>query len=314
MKRHPLAAFFVLTFLVSWSLWFIMFAVHRGTLTVSNPDAMVQQLWKWGGFSPFFVAIVVALSVHGFNGAQRLLSRFLIWRVRFRWYVVALLMPSAISLLITAGHMMVGGDGPDFSRPRVYDLKLGGFYQQYNAWTILLPMFIQNLLVGGPLNTTPIGEESGWRGFALPYLQGRYNALVSSVILGLVWGLWRWPLYWIQGADTSITGYVWVLLGVIPGAILASWIFNNTGGSLLLVLLYNNSITITDWFLASPYGVNPALTIVAFWLFALAACWWSGATRLSRLPLHRGCYESSPNVSVPVLQNLPPDSGLVAKS
>jgi hypothetical protein len=188
--------------------------------------------------------------------------------------------------------MMFGGDAPDFLLPKIYNINLTGFYQDYSALTILIPLFLQNLLIGSPVDSTPIGEETGWRGFALPHLQGRFNALSSSVILGLIWGLWRWPLSWMQAAESGSGAYAFSLLGVIPGAILATWIFNNTGGSLLLVLLYNNSLKITDWFVALPMGVNPWIPIAVFWLVAIGVVLWTGPARLSLRLLDPRCAES----------------------
>jgi membrane protease YdiL (CAAX protease family) len=211
-----------------------------------------------------------------------------------------------LSFLVTLVHMMFGGDAPDFTKPNIYQVEFTGFYQDYTAWTILIPLFLQNLFLGSALDVTPIGEETGWRGFALPHLQGRCNALVSSVILGLIWGLWQWPLYW--NIDPSVgTSYGYIFLGVVPAAVLATWIFNSTGGSLLMVLLYSNSLKMTDWFFPSAVGVHPLVTIVVFWMVAVGVILWTGPTKLTRRELGDWCVEGGSTQDIPpALKNLPP--------
>ena len=94
-----------------------------------------------------------------------------------------------------------------------------------------------------------IGEEFGWRGFALPRLQARYNALVSSLIIGLLWGIWHIPLFFIEGTAQS----KWQLQAGLIAAILVyvvfcmawsiqyTWVFNNTKGSVLLAAVMHGA-------------------------------------------------------------------------
>ena len=94
-----------------------------------------------------------------------------------------------------------------------------------------------------------MGEEFGWRGFAMPRLQARYNALVSSIIIGVLWGLWHIPLFLAKGT----TQYEWRLdAGLIPAVLLYTvftiawsiqytWVFNNTKGSVLLAAVYHGA-------------------------------------------------------------------------
>ena len=133
-----------------------------------------------------------------------------------------------------------------------------------------------------------MGEELGWRGFALPRLQGRLSALGASVALALVWSVWTLPLLGPQ----SVVGCVWslasVLLMVIPGTIFSTWIYNNTRGSLLVVVLFNHAPKITDAFLASS-AAPPMLTAASLWLVAFAIIAWAGPQNLSRPPLDEHC-------------------------
>jgi hypothetical protein len=94
-----------------------------------------------------------------------------------------------------------------------------------------------------------MGEEFGWRGFALPRLQARYNALVSSLIVGVFWSLWHIPLFFVEGTAQ----YQWGLdAGLIPAVLMYSsfvislaiqltWVFNNTKGSVLLAAVLHGA-------------------------------------------------------------------------
>jgi membrane protease YdiL (CAAX protease family) len=121
-----------------------------------------------------------------------------------------------------------------------------------------------------------IGEELGWRGFALPRLQARHEPLVASVILGLFWGFWHTPA-WIawDSTELALLPLTIMVLSTVVTAILFTWIFNRTGGSLLLVVLFHTSITSKGYFLPS----LPTLTEeVLLALIALAVVFGGGLT------------------------------------
>ena len=99
-----------------------------------------------------------------------------------------------------------------------------------------------------------LGEEIGWRGFALPRLQEAHDALVSSIVLGLFWAIWHVPM-WIA---SGIVGFYLLrsVVTITTYAILFTWVYNNTGGSLLLAWLFHTSTTITQYFLQIPLTIT----------------------------------------------------------
>ena len=103
--------------------------------------------------------------------------------------------------------------------------------------------FIYLLFLGGPLQ-----EEFGWRGYALPRLQARFNALVSSLIVGLMWGLWHLPYFFIGEAIIYQTAIFGLIISDILIAILMTWLYNNTGGSILTALIFHTTISFS-WIL-----------------------------------------------------------------
>jgi membrane protease YdiL (CAAX protease family) len=133
--------------------------------------------------------------------------------------------------------------------------------------------FVSTLILGGPL-----GEEPGWRGFALPRLQRVHGPLVGSLILGILWALWHVPLFW-SGVWTppTIPNIIMFILMTTALTIIMTWVFNNAKGSLLITMLMHASFNtfankiLTPLFPApilADYGLLPML--IGFGAAALA--------------------------------------------
>ena len=210
VRRHPLITFFVLAYPLSWLAW---------------------PLWASGlypiapvfSFAPFLAALLVLAITQGKSGIGGLLRRMVRWRVGLGWYAVALLLPAVLALAATGLNVVLGAQAPSAA-------DLGG-------WTGLLPGFAIALLIPG---LGGAWEEPGWRGFALPLLQTGRSALFASLILGVLIALWHVPL--------MVVGDVhWSDIVLIMGAVIVfNWVFNNAGGSVLIIMLMhamNNSVS-----------------------------------------------------------------------
>jgi uncharacterized protein len=84
-----------------------------------------------------------------------------------------------------------------------------------------------------------LGEELGWRGFALPYLLERYSTLVSGLILGALWAIWHFPYALTRGTFLSAVPLHWFFINLLALSVIYTWIFIHTHGSLLLALLFH---------------------------------------------------------------------------
>jgi membrane protease YdiL (CAAX protease family) len=202
VRRHPLIAFFVLAYAFSWWPW-PLYALGL------SPGAIV-------GFGPFFAAVVVLALTGGKAAVMILLRRMVRWRVAPLWYAAALLLPVAIALGATVLNVLLGARPPSSA-------ELG-------AWPRLIPTYFLLLLIPG------IGgawEEPGWRGYALPKLQVGRSALSASLILGVVWAFWHLPLMVAAVIPWSDIAYVTVQ------SVVYAWLFNNTNGSVLVVMLFH---------------------------------------------------------------------------
>lgn len=255
MKRHPLIAFFLIALVVSWACWLTLpVAVHN------DAPRAVAFLRSLGIFGPCLAAIVVVAAASGMDGIRALLGRFLIWRVKWIWYVVALLLPAAMSLLTSGLHMLFGGAAPNFSKPPVYQLFREGFFGEYNVWTIMVPLFLLTLVKNASLL-----EEVAWRGFALPRLQRGFNAWIAAVLIGLAFFAWDLPQL-VDKVGFSAKPLVAELLRGVAFSLLVTWIFNNAGGSLLLTVLFTNSYKVTGLLLAMSHDVTPLALLAGQWI------------------------------------------------
>ena len=134
------------------------------------------------------------------------------WRVEAQWYATVLLGMTTIGLLAVLLYALLGGPA--------------SFYSPAVPWFVLPFAFLFGLLFGGPLN-----EEVGWRGYALPRFQADWNALRSSLVLGILWGLWHLPVFFIAGTSQSEMPLVAFMLWVVALSILFTWVYNSTGGA-----------------------------------------------------------------------------------
>jgi len=157
----------------------------------------------------------------------------------------------------------------------VHQLPLPG---GVNPWVLLVPVFLLGGLLGGPF-----GEEPGWRGFALAKLQSRYSALVASLILGVLWGVWHLPFFFIKGTTQSTTPFLLFALSTVANSILITWVYNHTRGSVLLTLLFHNALNITALYLPlSLWTGTDWRGAVTQCLVALVVIIAAGPARLSR--------------------------------
>jgi membrane protease YdiL (CAAX protease family) len=226
MKRHPLVTFFLLVFILTWVVW-----VPRAS---GAPLGVLGQAWTW---IPAIAALLAAALTGGRGALRELGSRLVRWRVGWQWYVVVILGPAVFSLAVAGVYTLFGGSWAEAAPPAILAGPL-----------LLLPLFLAILTL-----TDGLGEELAWRGFALPRLLTRYNALVASVVLGVIWALWHLPLLWTEGNGMFHLPVWLLLLDLTAKSILFTWVFLHTRGSVLIAMLFHGA---TNLFLVSPEVVS----------------------------------------------------------
>jgi membrane protease YdiL (CAAX protease family) len=272
-----LLTFFLLAFAFSWAFWVPLALARKGRIQAPFSPAQMQVL---GAYGPAIAALIVTAMIGGMNGLRDFIGRLLAWRVRLLWYWLALFLPTAISLLNTALHMMFGGDAPNFAEPPVSRITVPPFLAAFSPWGMVVPFFVHHLFFG-----SAAAEELGWRGFVLEKLQQRRSAFKASILVGCLWVVWALPFSWTPSTPGAmVVRAILLLLGSIPASILATWIYNRTQGSLLLVILFNNSVKITDLFITPP-AASPVCAVISLWIVAVAVLRFGGLAKPLRPPL-----------------------------
>ena len=230
VSRHQLVSFFVLTYIITYAIALVsLYAVE----VPANSFFYYVMI-----FGPTISALVVSGIAGGWQGIKKLLSGFTRWKFKFGW-VIAVLSLTLVPLIIVLIYGLLGNEAP-------------GIASGTTASFMLLNLLYT--LINGPL-----AEETGWRGFALPRLQRRFGALVSSLILGVVWSFWHLPFYFISAGKVGIPFPIYVVM-VTALSIFTTWIYNNTKGNLVLCILAHFCFNFNSAFLAGFLGLMPAMT------------------------------------------------------
>jgi membrane protease YdiL (CAAX protease family) len=211
IKRHPLVAYFVLAYALAWMLipLVVSVSVAFGLLAL---------------FGPAIAAISVTGVVEGRSGVKQLLRRAVQGRAGLKWIAVAVGLPLLVSATVVVLNAVLLGKPIAIVPNEVPVLTL-----------------IIGLLV--------VGEEIGWRGFALPRLQTRFNSLTASLILGGLWAAWHLPNAFIPGLGYYLTAFPVFLVYVVSMTVLFTWLANRTRGSVWIAWLFHAAINVSAGFL-----------------------------------------------------------------
>ena len=202
--------YFLLAFLLTW-LSLLPPSLARAGVLPGAPESYMAGA-PLAIFGPALAAGAAARREGGWAAVRAMLRGLRAWRVHPVWYVLALALPG---LVYTAGRaaygLIPGGDG--------------------GAWVYLptRPEHVAGMIL------VPIGEEIGWRGFALPRLCARHGVLRATAYLGALWGLWHIPMFVVAGFSPAQAAEAVVYIAV--GNVMFSWFYRRTGGSLLLAVL-----------------------------------------------------------------------------
>ena len=212
IKRHPLLSFFTLAIVISW-------LIALPSLFFGMPFKPFQNL---GAYGPFLAAIAVSAAL-GSDELKSLLNRMRNFRFGVGWYLIAIFGNLFLYLLIA------GLSGAPLGQ------SLG------QKWTLIFTLYLPALFTSYLMS--PIGEETGWTGFAIPHLQKRFSPWLSAIILGVVWAVWHLPGFFVpseMGAFTLVSFLFFVLISIFV-RIIWTWITNHAGGSGIAAILLHAS-------------------------------------------------------------------------
>lgn len=234
MRRHPLLLFFSLTFVFTWVFMSTGLLLHGWLEPVFGELGPGNPVYHLGVYSPAFAAFVVIWVTRGTRGACAYLRRLLHWGVGIQWYLVVLVgLPAMYFLVSLLSHWVL-------VTPLAWS---------FSPWYVAIPHALSMMI----LNPGAV-EEIGWRGFALPLLQQRYNALLASLVLGFIWALWHVPAFFI-GVDVYARNDIVLAIGlffvlVTAMSVIFTFIYNGTKGSTPLAML-------AHWMANDPLKLRP---------------------------------------------------------
>lgn len=233
IARHPVLVYYLLALAFSWSILLLLGAVKQGWIDLQVPFA----IHYLAAFGPMVAALAVTAATGGWQGLRELWGRMVQWRVGWRWALFCTCSPAAAFVLTIPVYWLIKGEKPD--------LRLLGQanYLPYLGIAVVLVWLV----------TYGFGEETGWRGFALPRLQKRMSVARATLLLGGMWAFWHLPafLYLETLEEMGLFFLPGFIFGVLCGAVLFTWMYNGTRGSILMVALWHGFF---DFFSASKAG------------------------------------------------------------
>lgn len=241
-RRHPIAAYAVLAFGLSWAWW----------LPIAFNHQIVAKGSGWpthfpGLLGPMIAALSITALISGRNGVHELGRRIFCWRIGVRGWALALGTPLAL-------------------------LAVGFAFDSQRSWSGLgifngLPRFGPILVWAALVFINGIGEETGWRGFVLPRLRERHGLVGSSLLLALIWGAWHIPLFAIvetfRGFNAgTLVGFV---IGLACGSLVLAWLYEYTGASILATAAWHGTYNVAAASGESAVRSAIVTTVVILW-------------------------------------------------
>src|SRR5499425_2775074 len=235
LKRRPVPAYFVLAYALSWVCWV---PLALGKTWASFPFIVFAVV---GNGMPSLLGIALTALLSGKTGLKELFGRLGRARVPLIWYAVVLLLIPALRLAAAGIPALLG---------------LATITVAFSGLTVLSGL------------SAALLEELGWRGFALPRMQARRPAFTASLLLGALWASWHLPLTIAMGLPLTaagLTGFLFSLLMLTAWAVLFTWVYNNTNGSLFLMVLLHAVAYITGSAIRPGNWIGSALLLLLAW-------------------------------------------------
>ena len=220
IKKYRATTFFTITILFTWFCQSFSLLDQNNLLSIHISSTVLFVISKIGGFGPSLAAVMLTLLTEGKKGVIKLVKKIFIWKADYYLYLFVLF-SFAIIFIVSLRICSLISDEPFVIKSLI-------------RWQFLLPYFLLNFFLGGPL-----GEELGWRGYALPILQEKNNALVSSIIIGVIWSLWHLLHFFSPTSLLSTTPIFLYFIFTSSLSVLFTWVYNNSNGSVLLCMLFH---------------------------------------------------------------------------
>lgn len=234
IKRNSLISYFIIAYAVSWSFEIPLALSYQKIISAQIP----MWLHYFVALGPLSAALIMTLLTEGRAGLHHLVARIFKWRVDVRYYVFAILVPVGMFTLACLLNRILTGSWPDLTLLGEVDY---------------LPYLTPLGALGIWLITFGLGEETGWRGYALPHLQKTRSATTSTLILGILWAGWHLPMFFYRDTyiQMGIMAFPMLAISLLFAAMIFTWLYNSTNGSLWIVILFH---AVFNWLTSNEAG------------------------------------------------------------
>jgi len=259
IKKQPLVSFVILAYGLSWAIEVPLALQAQGVLREVFP----YWFHYLAGYGPMAASLIVTGLSLGKEGLRDLWKRLTKWSVKPIWWLVAF-SPLGIYLLVGGALWLVRGQ-------KLNLITLGQVDHLPPLGLAAIPLWIL---------TFGIGEETGWRGCALPRLQKNNTALGASLLLWIIWALWHLPLFFYSYDPSILPG---MLVGLLAGTITFTWLYNSTGGSVLMTIIWHGLFNFTTACISCKTGLSAAVISALVMVWAVAVVIWFKPADLTHL-------------------------------
>jgi membrane protease YdiL (CAAX protease family) len=265
-SQQKLTQFLIFTFAFSWLIWLPGVLTSFGVITI--PSGLIRLLELVGAIGPAVAALYLTGRHEGKPGLKRVLISSFNVKAHWRFWLGAVAMLLALHAVARLLYSLIE---PNLPQSDLLQSPIA-----------IIPIFIVMFLVGGGL-----GEEIGWRGYALDLIQEKQTVLIASLLLFMVWSVWHFPLFFMSGTNQSLIP-IWLwLLPVLPLSVMLTWVYNNTHTIFAAAMFHTIGNLSHELFRVVPTETSPntsgfVILTVLYYVAAIAIVGIYGAKTLRR--------------------------------
>ncbi len=244
--------FFLLTFAYSWLIWIPSVLDGIGIDLPFSVTGYSMVVVIIGAFAPLMAAITLVTREAGWKGAKAFLSQAFNFRLKPIYLVIALVLPIIIHAIV---HYLAPAFGLDVAKTL--------FPTEISVAPIILaiPYFFLMLVIGGGQ------EEFGWRGYAQEPLQEKIGIIPASLVIGVIWGIWHLPLWFMTGDLHSAYSFLAFVIMTTSISIMYAWLYNSSGKKLIVVMFFHAMNNTAAPLLPFLHGIE-GKSENAYWIYA----------------------------------------------
>jgi membrane protease YdiL (CAAX protease family) len=251
-KNRDPCRFFLLTFAYSWVIWIPSVLDGIGIKLPFRVTGYSTAVVIIGAFAPLLAAITLVVREEGWKGTRVFLRQALDIHIKPGFLVVALALPILIHVI---AHYLALAVGLDVAKT-LFPTEIS-----VSPIVLAIPYFILMLVIGGGQ------EEFGWRGYAQEPLQEKIGVIPASLVIGVIWGIWHLPLWFMRGDLHSAYSFLAFVMMTISISIMYAWLYNSSGKKLIVVMFFHAMNNTAAPLLPFLHGIE-GKPESAYWIYA----------------------------------------------